>query len=59
MAAKARNFFSSAVHALMNARERQAERYVHGALLNLDDATLRSYGYSRSDLSKRPVSYMI
>ena len=35
------------------ARERQAERYVAGFLLTADDATLRSYGYSRAELRKR------
>lgn len=59
MAAKARGLFSNVVQALINSQERRAERYVKTALLNMDDTTLRSFGYSRSDLSKRSGSYMI
>lgn len=46
------NFFRTAFNKMVAARERQARRYVHGALLAMDDNTLRSLGYSRSDLRK-------
>lgn len=48
-----RGFFRNAVDAMMAARERQATRYVAGALLLLDDDTLKARGYSRSDLERR------
>lgn len=49
-------FFRSVLDTLIEARQREADRYVSGVLLSLDDETLRSYGYSRSELSKRPHS---
>ncbi|HWK64305.1 MAG TPA: hypothetical protein VNS34_05155 [Rhizobiaceae bacterium] len=49
-------FVRNAVSAFIKARERQAERYVNGALLMLDDETLRASGYSRAELRKRPNS---
>lgn len=48
-----RGFFRSAVDALVSAREKQANRYVAGALLMLDDETLKANGYSRADLERR------
>lgn len=38
--------------AFMAARQREANRYVSSVLLSLDDKTLRSHGYSRSELRK-------
>jgi hypothetical protein len=38
---------------MIRARQRQAERYVAGALLILDDETLARAGYSRKELEKR------
>lgn len=35
---------------MIEAREKQARRYVNGALLTLDDATLDRAGYNRKDL---------
>ncbi|MDQ6433485.1 hypothetical protein RB623_05400 [Mesorhizobium sp. LHD-90] len=52
-------FFRSALDAYMQAREKQAERYVAAALLGLDDETLRSHGYSRADLKKRAGAYYL
>lgn len=49
-------FFRNAFGAFMSARERQADRYVNGALLMLDDETLKAHGYSRAELRKRPHS---
>lgn len=48
-----RGFFRSAVDAMMAARERQAQRYVAGALLMLDDETLKLNGYSRAELQRK------
>jgi len=50
-------FFKAAINALMEARQREAARYVNSALLSLDDATLKANGYSRSELEKRGGSY--
>ena len=38
---------------MIQARERQAQRYVYGALLDLDDETLASAGYDRRELRKK------
>ncbi|MBX3576841.1 MAG: hypothetical protein KF723_06505 [Rhizobiaceae bacterium] len=48
-----RSFFRTALDSMVNARQRQAERYVNGALLMLDDETLKANGYRREDLRKR------
>ena len=54
-----RGFIRSAFDRLVEARERQASRYVNGALLMLDDETLKAYGHSREELKRRgSVSYM-
>ncbi len=49
-------FLRNALNALVDARQRKAQRYVNGVLLSLDDATLESHGYSRAELSKQPTS---
>ena len=46
--------FRSALDAFMEARQHEANRYVNGVLLSLDDETLRRHGYSRAELSKHP-----
>jgi len=56
MAAGKNGFFHSALEALVQARQREAERYVNGVLLSLDDETLKSHGYNRAELSKRATS---
>lgn len=48
-----RGFFRNAVNALVAAREKQAQRYVAGALLMLDDETLKANGYTRAELQGR------
>ena len=45
-------FFRNALNAVVEARTRQATRYVNGTLLMLDDATLEANGYSREALRK-------
>lgn len=52
-----RGFFRGAMDALIEARTRQAARYVNGALLMLDDETLRSYGYKREDLARNGSAF--
>jgi hypothetical protein len=52
-------FFRSALDAYVASRQRQADRYVTGALLALDDKTLKAGGYSRAELSKRSRAYYI
>ncbi|PDQ19388.1 hypothetical protein CN311_19810 [Mesorhizobium sanjuanii] len=47
-----RGFFRNAMNALIEARQREANRYVSGVLLYLDDETLKAHGYDREDLRK-------
>ena len=47
-------FFRTVLDAFMEARQHEANRYVNGVLLSLDDETLRRHGYSRAELSKHP-----
>ncbi|MDP3895278.1 MAG: hypothetical protein Q8Q62_01240 [Mesorhizobium sp.] len=47
-----RGFFRNALDSLIEARARQASHYVAGALLMLDDETLKAHGYSRETLKK-------
>ena len=53
MAHGKRGFFRSAVDAMVSARQKQASRYVAGALLSLDDETLKAHGYTRAELKRR------
>lgn len=48
-----RGFFARAFDRMTEARMRQAHSYVNGALLMLDDETLRSRGYDREELKRR------
>ena len=41
---------------LIAAREKQARRYVNGALLSLDDETLNKAGFNRADIKRQGVS---
>jgi hypothetical protein len=52
MVRKGRGFFRGAMDALVAARMRQADRYVKGALLMLDDETLKAHGYTREELRR-------
>lgn len=56
-----RGFLRGALDALVEARAKQASRYVNGALLMLDDETLKANGYSRAELVRKGASthYMI
>jgi hypothetical protein len=51
-----RGFFRGAMDAIIEARSRQVNRYVNGALLMLDDETLKANGYSRAELRKNGTS---
>ena len=42
-----RNYFKAAFEGIIDARQRQAERYVAGYLRSLDDETLRRIGRTR------------
>ncbi|KKX29242.1 hypothetical protein [Rhizobium sp. LC145] len=52
----ANSFFRNAFQRVVEARERQASRYVNGALLSLDDETLKGLGTSREELRRKGVS---
>lgn len=47
-----KSFFRNAFERIAAAREKEARRYVNGALLSLDDATLKSLGHSREELMR-------
>lgn len=52
-----RGFFRNALDSIVEARARQADRYVAGALLSLDDKTLAAHGYSREALRRQARTY--
>lgn len=52
----ANSFFRNAFQRVVEARERQASRYVNGALLSLDDETLKGLGTSREELRRKGAS---
>ena len=54
---KRKSFMSSAYDAMVNARTRQASAYVNGALLMLDDETLKAHGYSRKELEAKNSAF--
>lgn len=49
----ANSFFRNAFNRVVEARERQVSRYVNGALLNLDDETLKGMGTSREEVRRK------
>ncbi|CDZ59800.1 Hypothetical protein NGAL_HAMBI2605_06920 [Neorhizobium galegae bv. orientalis] len=49
----ANSFFRNAFNRVVEARERQVARYVNGALLSLDDETLKGLGTSREELRRK------
>jgi len=56
----AKNFFRGALDALIEARAKQATRYVNGALLMLDDKTLAANGFKREELKRNAsASYIV
>lgn len=52
----ANSFLHNAFNRFVAARERQAQRYVNGALLRLDDKRLAELGTSREQLRREGVS---
>ena len=52
----ANSFFRNAFQRVVEARERQASRYVNGALLSLDDEALKGLGTSREELRRKGAS---
>jgi hypothetical protein len=53
IAPMANSFFRNAFDRVVAARERQASRYVNGALLYLDDERLAALGTSREELRRK------
>ena len=56
MTANKTGILRNILNAFVEARQREAERYVSGVLLSLDDETLKRHGYNRAELSKRATS---
>jgi hypothetical protein len=52
-----RGFIRKAVDAMIAGHTRRATRYANGALLRLDSETLRTLGYDKAELRKRPSGY--
>lgn len=48
--------FKSTFDRMVAAREKQARRYVNGALMSLDDATLEQAGINREQLRRQGAS---
>jgi len=55
----ASSFFRNAFNRMVAARERQVARYVNGAMLNLDDETLKSLGTSREELRRKGAAHYV
>jgi hypothetical protein len=53
------SFFRKALNRVVVARERQVSRYVNGALLSLDDQTLKGMGTSREELRRKGATSYI
>lgn len=47
-------FFRTVISALVDARQREADRHVNRVFLSLDDETLAGLGHGRGELGKRP-----
>lgn len=52
-------FVRRAFDRMIDARSKQARRYVNGYLLSLDDATLAAHGYDRAELEREGSSPII
>ncbi|WP_417686149.1 hypothetical protein [Roseibium sp.] len=52
-------FVRRAFDRMVEAREKQARKYVNGYLLSLDDATLTAHGYKRSELEREGTAGMV
>jgi hypothetical protein len=52
----ANSFLRNAFNRVVEARERQMARYVNGALLSLDAATLKTIGTSHEELRRKGAS---
>lgn len=49
----ANSMFRNAMNRMAQAREKQVARYVNGALLSLDNETLKNLGTSREELRRK------
>lgn len=50
----AKSFLRTALDNFVEARQRRADLYATGALLSLDDASLKAMGLNRDELRRRP-----
>lgn len=55
----ANSFLRNAMNRVVEARQRQVSRYVNGAMLGLDDATLNSLGTTREELQRQGATRYI
>lgn len=55
----AKTFFRNAFNRVVEARERQVSRYIQGAMINLDEQSLKSLGTSREEMrAQAPSNYV-
>jgi hypothetical protein len=55
----AKSFIRNAFSRVIEARERQVSRYVQGAMLSLDEQSLKALGTSREEMrAKANISYV-
>jgi hypothetical protein len=57
MSNKMNGFFRRGFDRFVEARTREASRYVNAGLLMLDDDTLKARGYDRNELKKTARSF--
>lgn len=55
----ANSIFRNAFNRMVEARERQVSRYVNGALMGLDDETLKNLGTSKAELRRKGATSYI
>ncbi|MDH4441471.1 MAG: hypothetical protein QE284_13920 [Rhizobium sp.] len=55
----AKSFLRTALDNLVESRQRRADLYATGALLTLDDASLKAMGLTRDELRRRPSARSI
>jgi len=49
--------FRRVLNAMVESRQRNAQRQINNYLLDLDDATLSGYGYNREELIRNGTTY--
>jgi len=56
MSNMSKSILRTAFERVVEARQRQADRYVSSAMLNLDDTTIAAFGTTREELRRKAKS---